>query len=104
MTTARVKKPIKRNYVRIFCPDCGEVCRMRTSQELDPLLRRAYVQCQDIVCGYRGVIHIEHVSRLSATGNEKEKRIPYTDSLKRHLQMALIGDDQSDASKEGENK
>jgi len=103
VTKATVKKPIKRNYVRIFCPDCGEVCRMRTSQELDSLLRRAYVQCQDIECGYRGVIHIEHVSRLSATGNEKDKRIPYTESLKRHLQLALIGDE-SDASKEGEQQ
>nr|WP_281380372.1 ogr/Delta-like zinc finger family protein [Marinobacter oulmenensis] len=89
--------------MRIFCPDCGEVCRVRTSQKLDSLLRRAYVMCQDIECGYRGSIHIEHVARLSATGKEKDKRIPYTESLKRHLQIALIGDE-SDASKEGNDQ
>ena len=49
--------------------------------------------CQDIECGYRGVIHIEHVARLSYTGHEKDKRIPFTESIQRHLQMALLGED-----------
>lgn len=95
MTKDKVKKPLKRNYMRIFCPDCGDICGMRTSHEIDPLLRRGYVMCQDIECGYRGVIHIEHVARLSYTGNEKDKRIPFTESIQRHLQMALLGDDSS---------
>lgn len=95
MTKAKVKKPLKRNYMRIFCPDCGDICGMRTSHEIDPLLRRGYVMCQDIECGYRGVIHIEHVARLSYTGNEKDKRIPFTESIQRHLQMSLLGDDSS---------
>lgn len=85
------KGKLTRNYVRIFCPDCGEICRMRTSAEIDPLLKRAYVQCQDLECGYRGVIHIEHIARLAVTGNEKDERIPYSESIKRHAQFALFG-------------
>lgn len=94
---AKVKTPMKRNYMRIFCPDCGGICRMRTSQEIDPLLKRGYVMCQDIECGYRGVIHIEHVARLSYTGHEKDKRIPFTESIQRHLQMALLGEEKEQA-------
>ncbi len=88
-------KKMTRNYLRLFCPDCGEICRMRTSTEIDPLLKKGYVQCQNIECGYRGVVHVEHVARLSVTGNEKDVRIPYSESIKRHAQLALIpGSDQ----------
>lgn len=83
-------RKMKRNYFVLLCPDCGEVCRMRTSTEIDPLLKKGYVQCTDIECGYRGVVHVEHVARLSITGNEKDVRIPYAESIKRHAQLALI--------------
>lgn len=84
------QKVIARNYLRITCPDCGTVCRVRTSTEIDPLLRRAYVMCQNIMCGYRGTISVEHVSRLGITGNEKDKRLPYEANVLRHAQMSLI--------------
>jgi len=88
-------RKMKRNYFVLLCPDCGEVCRVRTSTEIDPLLKKGYVQCTDIECGYRGVVHVEHVARLSITGNEKDVRIPYSESVKRHAQLALIpGSDQ----------
>ncbi|MBJ2354795.1 ogr/Delta-like zinc finger family protein, partial [Dickeya solani] len=36
----------------IKCPKCRAVAKTRTSQELSPLVRRSYHQCQNMLCGY----------------------------------------------------
>jgi ssDNA-binding Zn-finger/Zn-ribbon topoisomerase 1 len=36
--------------MRITCPHCGQPARIRTSREITPITREAYVQCENIEC------------------------------------------------------
>lgn len=70
-------KEALRNFIRILCPHCGGVCRVRTSTQVIPAQRTAYVFCQDDeYCGYRGVVFLTHDSRLVADPKGRVKSIP----------------------------
>ncbi|MDR1935943.1 MAG: ogr/Delta-like zinc finger family protein [Candidatus Accumulibacter sp.] len=38
--------------MRIICPHCGQISVVRTSREITPLSREAFVQCPNINCGH----------------------------------------------------
>ncbi|MEX0738154.1 MAG: ogr/Delta-like zinc finger family protein [Pseudohongiella sp.] len=66
-----------RNFIRILCPHCTGVCRVRTSVQVIAAQRTAYVFCQDEdECGYRGVVFLTHDTRLVADPNGRVRSIP----------------------------
>ncbi|WP_414499557.1 ogr/Delta-like zinc finger family protein [Zymobacter sp. IVIA_12111.31 C1] len=52
--------------MRWKCPDCGESCRIRSSKQPVKDLRFAFLQCNDIQCGWRGKGTFEIVESYSA--------------------------------------
>lgn len=47
------------------CPHCRSIARVRTSRELSELMREAYFQCSNIVCGHVFKTYVEVVETVS---------------------------------------
>lgn len=47
------------------CPHCGTSATVRTSRALSPLLREAYYQCRNLVCGHTFKVLVEAVETIS---------------------------------------
>lgn len=47
------------------CPHCGTSAVVRTSRKLSPLLREAYYQCRNLVCGHTFKVMLEAVETVS---------------------------------------
>jgi hypothetical protein len=45
--------------MRISCPHCKDVCRVRSSKRPAPVFYELYSQCTNPECGWCGKIHIE---------------------------------------------
>jgi hypothetical protein len=52
--------------MRILCPHCGQPVKIRTSREVTPSTREAYVHCENPECG--SVFHV----LISVTGVVKK--------------------------------
>lgn len=48
--------------MRINCPHCKELCRIRTSKRPAPVFYEIYSQCTNPECGWCGKIHVEFYS------------------------------------------
>lgn len=47
------------------CPHCQSTAVIRTTKKLHNLLKRSYIQCSNVHCGWTGVAHIEIVGECS---------------------------------------
>lgn len=50
------------------CPHCGSYFPVRSSYEESPILRRVYLQCTNIECGFSAQAFIEIKYELSPSG------------------------------------
>lgn len=80
----------RNNFLRILCPHCTGVCRVRTSVQMIPAQRQLYVFCQDHEhCGYRGVVFITHTDRLSLDPNGNVQTIPLAPEVREQCQQEM---------------
>jgi ssDNA-binding Zn-finger/Zn-ribbon topoisomerase 1 len=58
--------------MRVKCPHCGKPGKVRTSRDVSPLTREAYVQCVNIECGHTWKVLVTAVSTLCESLNPRE--------------------------------
>lgn len=51
--------------IRMTCPACGSSCIVRSSKQVTPTYREAYLNCVNDECGWRGKGHAACDSTLS---------------------------------------
>lgn len=63
----------------LFCPQCGDPARTRTSAPKSPFLRTLYIYCT--TCGYKGKALLEHLELLTMPRGYWVTEIPLSDAL-----------------------
>lgn len=85
----KLQAGVRNNFLRILCPHCAGVCRVRTSVQMISAQRQLYVFCQDDECGYRGVVFITHTDRLSFDTEGKLTAIPLAPEVREQCQQEM---------------
>ncbi|MBY5938030.1 ogr/Delta-like zinc finger family protein [Marinobacter nauticus] len=81
---------VRNSFIRILCPHCGGVCRIRTSVQVINAQRTAYVFCQnEDHCGYRGVVFLTHDTRMVPDGQGRLKSIPLNPETAAQVQQDM---------------
>jgi hypothetical protein len=57
--------------MRIVCPHCGCVAKIRTSRDISQMTREAYVQCENIECCHVWRVLISAVTTIVPSLNPK---------------------------------
>lgn len=87
---AKLKPGVRNSFLRILCPHCEGVCRVRTSVQMIRAQRQLYVFCQDEDhCGYRGVVFITHTDRLSLDPEGNLREIPLSPEVREQCQQEM---------------
>lgn len=87
---AKLKPGVRNSFLRILCPHCEGVCRVRTSVQMIRAQRQLYVFCQDDDhCGYRGVVFITHTDRLSLDPEGNLREIPLSPDVREQCQFEI---------------
>jgi predicted RNA-binding Zn-ribbon protein involved in translation (DUF1610 family) len=86
----KLQPGIRNSFLRILCPHCQGVCRVRTSVQMIRAQRQLYVFCQDADhCGYRGVVFITHTDRLSLDPDGGLREIPLSPEVREQCQQEM---------------
>lgn len=86
----KLQPGVRNSFLRILCPHCTGVCRVRTSVQMIPAQRQLYVYCQDTDhCGYKGVVFITHTDRLSLDPNGQLREIPLAPEVREQCQQEM---------------
>ncbi|OEY67443.1 hypothetical protein BG841_14050 [Marinobacter sp. X15-166B] len=87
---AKLQPGVRNSFLRILCPHCTGVCRVRTSVQMIPAQRQLYVFCQSgDYCGYRGVVFITHTDRLSLDLEGNLREIPLSPDVREQCQLEI---------------
>lgn len=86
----KLQPGVRNNFLRILCPHCTGVCRIRTSVQMIPAQRQLYVFCQaPDECGYKGVVFLTHTDRLSLDTDGKVREIPLAPEVREQCQQEM---------------
>ncbi|MEQ5834203.1 ogr/Delta-like zinc finger family protein [Marinobacter sp. NFXS9] len=86
----RLEPGMRNNFLRILCPHCAGVCRVRTSVQMIPAQRQLYVYCQEPDhCGYKGVVFLTHTDRLSLDPEGRMREIPLSPEVREQCQQEM---------------
>jgi C4-type Zn-finger protein len=86
----RLQSGVRNNFLRILCPHCAGVCRVRTSVQMISAQRQLYVFCQDADhCGYKGVVFLTHTDRLSLDPDGNVRQIPLAPEVREQCQQEM---------------
>lgn len=86
----RIKPGVRNAFLRIVCPHCAGVCRVRTSGQSIKAQKRCYAYCQNIEgCGYEGVVFITHADRLSIATDGDLTEIPLAPEVQQQCQREM---------------
>ena len=86
----KLQPGVRNSFLRILCPHCQGVCRVRTSVQMIRAQRQLYVFCQDADhCGYRGVVFITHTDRLSLDPDGGLREIPLSPEVREQCQQEM---------------
>jgi len=86
----KLQPGVRNSFLRILCPHCESVCRVRTSVQMIRAQRQLYVFCQDEdQCGYRGVVFITHTDRLSLDPDGSVREIPLSPEVREQCQQEM---------------
>lgn len=67
------------------CPKCRAATRTRTSEELSPLTRRSYHQCQNMHCGHTFTTMTQYEKAINDTKPTFEINIPQAAFPRSHI-------------------
>ncbi|RFA31319.1 hypothetical protein CAI21_01435 [Alkalilimnicola ehrlichii] len=84
MSTERANNP------RLACPHCGSFARIRKSESMTPIYRKAVLECQNADCGWRGTLALEITQTLSPSLNPNPAiQLPISPRVRKQLLAEL---------------
>ncbi|MBK1874608.1 ogr/Delta-like zinc finger family protein [Marinobacter sp. 1-3A] len=86
----KLQAGVRNSFLKILCPHCVGVCRVRTSVQMISAQRQLYVFCQDTEhCGYKGVVFLTHTDRLSLDPEGNVREIPLAPEVREQCQQEM---------------